>query len=126
MKQLHSTPDPEPLSNPQTEALCQTLGIDDPMALLKGSKPKPQSDPKPTSSLLTLHDSLPSPKHTAQGKINPDEVDLDDLDDDDEDEDFVVDKSGDAAPEPEPVPDQSPAKKLKRRNVSLYKEDESD
>lgn len=62
---------PQPLLNPQTIALCDKLGLDDPLAILLGAKRKAQSSPPGRS----LNDSeLNITLETSKLSNNPDEV----------------------------------------------------
>jgi len=200
IKMLHKTRDPVHTSNPQTEALCNLLGIDDPIALLQGAKPKSAQEIKLSASSLSsnlasapcckpiatggsgnlsrslsssLKASLPSPIHLQKEKeacgdnkeadetASPKQTEVKDCDEDDGDLGFVVDtrgereKGGERAVHEEAtsstvdtvtetpaasINDQgvtqkdvndspaavSPKKKLKRRNLAIYKEDDSD
>merc|ERR1711963_780063 len=88
VKQLRFTSDPEHVSNPQTEHLCNALEIDDPIALLKGKRPKNKPevrlsaqsfslsksvDRQPTMAAATMiKDSLPSPIFNEEKKTADD------------------------------------------------------
>ncbi len=78
VRMLNSIPPPSPLLNPQTEELCNRLGIDDPMTL--------QSDEAPlesNSSMAVNLSRVPDLTEISEVTVNEDEIQLDEDSDED-------------------------------------------